>query len=118
MTTIISIREESAKYDLHITDDMPEMFTDGISNMMMGNTISKLTLHSVTTPAHQKNNGIEVRKGVLLLTIPTPILLEICRNILITAQSSIDAFSDAGKITDTQVRKIMNGVNIEKPTGS
>jgi hypothetical protein len=116
MTTITQIREEDAKFDLLINDDMPEMFTDGISNMMMGNTISKLTFHSVTKPAHQSTNEIEVRKGVLLLTIPTPVLLEMCRNILATAQSSIDAFSDAGKKTDTQVRKIMNGVNIEKPT--
>jgi hypothetical protein len=115
MTTITQIREEDAKFDLLI-NDMSEMFTDGISNMMMGNTISKLTFHSVTKPAHQNTNEIEVRKGVLLLTIPTPVLLEMCRNILATAQSSIDAFSDAGKKTDTQVRKIMNGVNIEKPT--
>ena len=116
MTTITQVRKEEAKFDLHINDDMPEMFTDGISKVLMGNTISKLTFHSITNPAHQNSDEIEVRKGVLLLTIPTPVLLEMCRNILTSAQSSIDAFSEAGKKTDAQVRKIMDGVNIEKPT--
>lgn len=116
MTTITQVRAEDTKFDLVINDNMPEMFTDGISNMLMGNTISKLTFHSVTNPAHQDSDNIEQRKGVLLLTVPTPVLLELCRNILATAQSSIDAFSDAGTKTDTQVRNIMKGVNIEKLT--
>jgi hypothetical protein len=115
MTTITQVRAEDSKFDLFINDDMPEMFTDGISNMLMGNTISKLTFHSVTNPAHQDSNDIEQRKGVLLLTIPTPVLLELCRNILATAQTSIDAFGDAGIKTDAQIRRIMDGVNIEKP---
>jgi hypothetical protein len=115
MTTITQVRTEEAKFDLVINDNMPEMFTDGISHLLMGNTISKLTFHSVTNQSLPDNDEIEQRKGVLLLTIPTPVLLELCRNILASAQSSIDAFSDAGKKTDTQVRKIMDGVNIEKP---
>jgi hypothetical protein len=116
MTTITKVRQEDARFDIHINDDMPEMFTDGISRILMGNTISKLTFHSVTNSPHENSNEIEVRKGVLLLTIPTPVLLEMCRNILTSAQSSIDAFSDAGKKTDAQVRKIMDGVNFEKLT--
>jgi len=116
MTTINQVRRKEANFDLHINDNMPEMFTDGISNVLMGNTISKLTFHSITNPAPQNSDEVEVRKGVLLLTIPTPVLLEMCRNILTSAQSSIDAFSDVGKKTDAQVRKIMAGVNIEKLT--
>ncbi len=115
MTLIDKVRTDDVNFDLVINDDMPEMFVDGISSILMGNPISKLTFHSVRDPANPENNEIEQRKGVFLLTISTPVLLEICRSILSAAQSSIDDLSDGGKKFDTQVRKIMEGVDIVKP---
>lgn len=116
MTTITQVREDAVKFDLLVSEQMPEVFTDGISQMLMGVPVSKLTFHSVTNPA-DPSSGIEQRTGVLRLIIPTPVLLEMCRNILSGAHSSLDAFSDAGKQIDTRVRTIMNGVSITKLAG-
>lgn len=116
MTTITQVREDAVKFDLLVGEQMPEVFTDGISQMLMGVPVSKLTFHSITNPA-DPSSGIEQRTGVLRLIIPTPVLLEMCRNILSGAHSSLDAFSDAGKQIDTRVRAIMNGVSITKLAG-
>jgi len=115
MTTTTQIRKDKIKFDLIVSDDMPEFFADGISHMLMGNPITKLTFHSVTNPARPNNDGVEHRKGVLLLTMPTAVLLEVCRNILSSAQSSIDNLSEGGKKIDARILKIMDGVNIAQP---
>ena len=111
MTTVTKIREGDVNFDLIINDTMPEIFTDGISHVLMGSPISKLTFHSVTNPADTET--AEQRKGVLLLTISTPVLLELCRNILLTAQTSVDKLSSNGMKIDDQVKRIMEGVQIE-----
>ncbi len=113
MTTVTQVREDTVKFDLVVSDQMPEVFSDGVSQLLMGVPVSKLTFHSVTNPA-DPSSGIEQREGVVRLIIPTPILLEMCRNILAGAQSSLDAFSDAGRQIDARVRTIMQGVNITK----
>lgn len=115
MSKITQVRQDAVKFDLTINDDLPEMFTDGVSNMVMGNPVSKLTFHSVTTPA-QSESEVEQRKAVLLLTIPTAVLLEMCRNILFTAQSNIDKFENAGSQVNSRVKLAMNGVNIPSST--
>lgn len=113
MTTITQVREDAMQFDLVINDEMPEMFTDGISQALMGVPITKLTFHSVTK-AFGSDNAVEQRTGVLRLVIPTPVLLEMCRNILLGAQTSLDAFADAGKQIDLRVRTLMSGVSIAK----
>ena len=113
MTTITQVRDGAAQFDLVINDQMPELFTDGVSQLLMGSPISKLTFHSVTNPAGP-GDVFEQRTGVLRLIIPTPVLLEMCRNILLGAQSSLDLFGDAGKQIDARVRTLMSGVNIMK----
>lgn len=111
MTTTLQVRDENAKFDLVITDNTPELFTDGISQLLMGFPISKLTFHSVVTPSESPEQ-IEQRKAVLSLAISTPVLLELCRNILFAAQSSLDQLSEGGTRIDAQIRKIMDGVAI------
>lgn len=111
MSTITQVREDHAKFDLQINDGMPEIFVDGLSQMLLGYPISKLTFHSVVAPAHE-GNEIEQRLGVVRIAIPTPVLLEFCRNVLFNAQTSADALSDAGKQIEAQVRRMMDGINI------
>ena len=115
MSTVTQIHEGDIKYDLEINEGMPELYSDGISNLIMGNTVSKVTFHSVKASVPIVN-GIEQRKGVLQLTIPTHVLLEMCRNILFSAQSSVNTLSEGGKHMDAQVRKILEGVSIVKLT--
>lgn len=117
MDKITQVREEKIKFDLTVGDSIPEIFTDGVSHLVIGNPISKLIFHSVTEPV-QSPNEIEQRQGVLRLVIPTPVLLEMCRNILFAAQSNIEAYSDGGKQLDAKFREIMNGVDIKGATVS
>lgn len=114
MTTTVQIRDENAKFDLVISENMPEIFTDGLSQLLMGFPISKLTFHSVVT-APDSTDQIEQRKAVLSLAMSTPVLLELCRNVLIAAQSSLDELTESGTKVDTQIRKIMEGVAITTP---
>ncbi len=111
MTTTVQIRDENTKFDLIISESVPEIFTDGLSQLLMGFPISKLTFHSVVT-SPDSTDQIEQRKAVLSLAMSTPVLLELCRNILIAAQSSLEELTESGTKTDTQIRKIMEGVVI------
>ena len=114
MTTTTKNHNNETSFDLAINDNMPEIFTDGVSRAMMGGSLSKLTFHSVTDGADTANNKAEQRKGTLLLTIPTPVLLEMCVNILSTAQASIDVMSNSGKKVDNKVKNTMERINIDK----
>lgn len=109
MTTTVQIRDDNTKFDLVISDNMPEIFTDGVAQLLMGYPISKLTFHSVVT-SPDSSSQIEQRKGILSLAMSTPVLLELCRNVLIAAQSSLDELSEGGTKIDSQIRKIMEGV--------
>ena len=112
---VTKVREGNAIFDITITDNLPEVFTDGVSNMVMGNPISKLLFHTVTAPVGG-GNEIEQRKAILRLAIPTPVLLEMCRNILFAAQSNIESYSVAGKQLDENLKIIMSGVSIASST--
>lgn len=114
MSTSRVIRDTNAKFEATIPDCMPEIFSDGVSQLLLGTPNSKLTFHTLITPANHENE-FEQRQGVLRLTIPTPVLLELCRNILVAAQGSVSLFSEGGKTVDTEVKKILNGVSINVP---
>ena len=102
-----------ASYDLSVNNDMTEIFTYGVSKAMMGGTLSKLTFHSVTDVEDPINDKAEQRRDVLLLSIPTPALLEMCVNILSTAQVSVDAMSNSGKKADNKIKNILKNINID-----
>ncbi|MGR8980557.1 MAG: hypothetical protein ACU84H_10775 [Gammaproteobacteria bacterium] len=108
-------RKDNKKFKLIINDDMPEIFADGLSELIIGHTVSKLTLHTVTNIINEPNNILtQERKGVVMLTIPTAGLLEMCVNILEQGQTNIEKISEGGKANDILIRKIMEGVNISK----
>lgn len=105
------IREAEGKFETVIPDSMPEIFSDGISQLLIGTPVSKLTFHTLVAPASNPNE-LEQRQGVFRLTIPTPVLLELCRNVLLAAQHSTTTFTEGGKMIDAQVKKIMAGISI------
>ena len=116
MTTVTSVREDAVSFDLTICDDMPEVFADGFSQMMLGSPLTKLTLHTVTMPVSE-GNAIEQRKGILRLVISTPVLLEMCRNVLANAQGAMHIIAQTGYQMDSQIQKLMEGVSIVQANG-
>ena len=114
MTKKIEFQKDNTKIKLFINDDMPEMFVDGISQLTLGNTISKVTLHTVTNVINEPNIMSQERKGVLMLTMPTTALLEMCINILENGKSNIEKLTNAGKINDNLVNMILENVTINK----
>lgn len=114
MTTTTTIRTNDGEFNLTMSDNMPEIFADGISHILMGNPMSKLTFHSVTNFSFD-DDASETRVGVLRLTIPTPSLLELCRNILLTAQSSLEHLSSNGEKIDIQIKNLIEGIDIKPP---
>lgn len=109
----IKIHDNETDTDLEISENMPEIYADGISNLIMGGSVSKVTFHSVKAWSPVLN-GIEQRKAVLQLSMPTVVLFEMCRNILFTAQTSEKDIVETGKITDARYKEIMEGVSIVK----
>lgn len=111
MSNRTAISDPNGKFETVIPESMPEIFADGMSQFLLGVPISKIIFHTLITPA-TKDEEIEKRQGVLRLAIPTPILLEICRNVLVAARDHIDAIGEAGSMADSQVRKMMDGISI------
>lgn len=73
------------EFELIARQNAPEVYADGISQMMIGHPVSKVTFHSVLDAAN--DGGKEMRKAKLLLTIPTASLLETA---LIVIQSCLE----------------------------
>ena len=87
----ISIRETDAKFDLEIPSDVPEVFVDGFSQFAQGVPTTKILFHSVRGLI-DGDISIEDRKAVLLMTISTDQLVEVCRLVLSTISKNKDAF--------------------------
>lgn len=98
-TTATKASKENENFRLIPNENKPEIYTDGISAMMLGENLSKLNFFSTLEVCDQ----IEQRKEVLLLTIPTPALLEMCRDILEFAHSS----------NNVEIMETMKGVDIK-----
>lgn len=77
----ISKREPDAKFDLTIPDNVPELFVDGISHTTFGLPFTKLVFHSIH-PEEGAKDGVEPRRAVLVMTIQTETLMEICTKVL------------------------------------
>lgn len=116
MSSVVQqVRNSSVQYDLTVDSSMPEVFSDGVSQMLMGAGVSKLVFHSVSKPVFPGEENVEQRNGVLRLIIPTGALLEFCKQVIATAQTNVDALSEAGKQIDLQIRSVIGSVEIDKP---
>jgi hypothetical protein len=76
----IEVRTAEASFDLTMPNDLRELFVEGISQAAIGFPYSKLVFHSAQPPSGEQQ--VEQREAVLRMVIPTPILLEMCANIL------------------------------------
>lgn len=67
---------------LQMPDSMPVIFADGVSNVNFGMPNSKITFHTLLTPPGMTADGIEQRRAVLQLNLPTHILLDMCKKMM------------------------------------
>ena len=70
----------------HLTGNLssPEIYAEGIANMMIGFPVSRLVLHTFLEPLA---DGREHRRAVANLTMPTTALLELALNVLRACKS-------------------------------
>lgn len=90
------VRQDDAKFDLLIPDEISQTYADGVAQMMIGFPMSKILFFGVSASAseQQMQEGVEVRKATFELTIPTIALLETAQNILTTIAGNNAAMLD------------------------
>lgn len=69
-------------------NEMPEIFCDGMSQLLLGVNVSKVTFHTVTNTNREESS--ETKKAVLTLIMTTPALVSTCKRILEAAKKSAD----------------------------
>jgi hypothetical protein len=79
MSRTIEQRSEGGNFDCLVLDQVPELFTDGVSELQLGTPFSRILFHAVTQPA--TDAAVEQRVAKLSLVIPTVSLLELIANI-------------------------------------
>lgn len=86
MSNVVNAREQNKTFDLHLSENLEEVFVDGMGYAMLGYPISKLTFHTVQPP--KNGDEIEQRQAVLRLTMTTASLIEFCQNTLLTLETN------------------------------
>ncbi len=64
----------------------PEVFADGISQVLMGYPVSRVVFHTILEPAGSDSR--ELRRASMILTMPTVALIETARNLLNLAKEA------------------------------
>lgn len=93
MTNTVNVREKGKSFDMHISDNLAEVYADGMGYAMLGYPLSKLTFHTVLpakdgTPIPQDGTAVEQRQAVFRLTMTTASLMEFCQNMLLTLHAN------------------------------
>ncbi len=86
MANTVNIREQNKSFDLHISDELLEVYADGMGYAMLGYPMSKLTFHTVLPP--KEGVAVEQRQAVVRLTMSTAALMEFCQNMLSTLETT------------------------------
>ena len=79
------IRNGDISFDLTHGDAPNEVYVDGVSQVLFGAPISKVTFHTITRGADSQ--GVEQRFANLTIAVPTHNLVEFCHQILLTMSS-------------------------------
>ncbi|MFZ2162505.1 MAG: hypothetical protein WAW02_09835 [Sideroxyarcus sp.] len=86
MANTVNIREKNKSFDLHISDELLEVYADGMGFAMLGYPMSKLTFHTVLPP--KEGVAVEQRQAVVRVTMSTAALMEFCQNMLSTLEAT------------------------------
>ncbi len=79
-----SERAPGRRYDLFGGAAVPEVYVDGLSEIMLGAYVSRLTLHTTESLVQEGDSPVPVeqRRVKLRLVLPTPTLVEIAQLVL------------------------------------
>lgn len=76
---IYQSRGSDQMFDLYEpTSGLTELYVDGIGQLMLGTTVSKLSFYAVSSFNTENGEDIEQREVKLRITMPTKKLLESC----------------------------------------
>jgi hypothetical protein len=95
-------------YTFERRESTPEFYADGISEAFVGMPVSKLTFHSV----RGIDGGKERRVSVVQISVATPALFEICRNILAQGVVTGSMIEQGMDISKEQLKNVLKDVNV------
>lgn len=84
------------------SENLPEIFADGVTSFLLGNSISKLTLYSDIGGA---------KKSVIRLTMPTTAMLRLCKRILSSAKKGEERLIDINVKNEHGLKALLSDVN-------
>lgn len=111
MVTKKNTKTSAGTFDLLIPDNLQEIFSDGISEAMIGYPTSKILFHT-TTAASTAEGAPEQRQGVVRLTMNTAVLMEMCRNLLAGALQNKGQFPLISAQYDAQFQQVLEGITV------
>ena len=92
----------------------PDIYADGLSQLIMFGTTAKIVLHSVVLPKSAENP--EIRKAIQTLSMPIVHALELADFILRAAKNSQDRITeDLGGDQLLKVQNILSQISDESP---
>lgn len=111
MTEIRQVRNETAKFDIVLPDDVPETFVDGTFQTFIGNPYCKILFYSVSASPtdEQMAEGIEVRKVVHQITIPLVSLIDLANSVQTHVAQNLTALQDAFDAIRTNFDAVISG---------
>lgn len=84
-------RTPQGGFDLYESGVLPDIFADGVTQVMFGGVMARLLLHRVEGTYVEGGTTIEQRRPVISLAIPTTALLQMCVSVLQQTQMNAGA---------------------------
>lgn len=91
-------------------NEMPEIFCDGMSQLLMGVNVSKVVFHTVTNANGEESS--ETKKAALTLIMTTPALIRTCKRILEAAKKSADGLINDDE-NKAKMKKMLDEITFE-----
>ena len=86
-------------FDIHYPEQLSDLYADGVADALLGFPNSKISFYQIRSGDEgERKKGaeaVEQRELAAVLTLPTLVLLDFCRNILAAAQSNPGAMHSA-----------------------
>lgn len=94
----------------------PELYIDGVSQLLLGVPVTKLILHTVINPS--QDGKPEIRKAVAQLSMPTITAIELATLILGVSKKSEDhMIQSLEQEVLVKLKELLAKINTEVPAG-
>ncbi|MFM0663344.1 hypothetical protein [Paraburkholderia sediminicola] len=114
MAEVVNVRAPGAVFDLHLPDNLQEVFADGVTNVAIGYPNSRLTFHVVQAPKVTVGpidpNLVEQRRAVIDMIIPTASLFDLVGNLSRDLPANKQTLSDGAKGYAARFETILNNL--------